>query len=468
MKRIIIILFAFSLYAIDGVDSLNNFSDGTKAKAPQVNYNFNTCTTAVNRLIDSLIKFSRWTDFSDSTIDLVNADSLFATGVKFTRAEIANLTSTITGDSAYFTGLKIDNLNFTGTYTTDTVIADLGTIASLVNSTARCTTLTSDSANISELVVDSATIASLVNSTARCTTLTSDSANISELVGDSATITNITTDTCVVNHSFGVGTNAPFIKAQIEDSSATWATYISNKNVSGYGLLVEAGNTTQKSFSVKNYNSSSDLFMVQGDGKIGVGKTPTKKLDVNGAINVSDTVFTSVLEVNGATNATGQINGSTISMSGVISGDSTHSRVGSHDSLLIGGTGDYLTTYSNGSIACTLTTINSSWSSGTDTVGVMIWEKIGNNVSVTCHGFSVTVTNSGTGGFELLNYPVAIFPDTANDAPFYAPVGMYTTATAPYPWCVSFHSVAANRAVVQAGAGGASIIRSFSFTYKYF
>lgn len=133
-KLFFIFVLASLCYSIDSIDSLNNFTRGTKAEPSEVNFNFAQCTTSVNRLIDSLPKFARWLQFPDSTITKLNSDSAFlgdtsyVTALKTVRAHIADIVGTVTIDSAYIVGLKTDGLAFSGTFSTDTIASDTGTI----------------------------------------------------------------------------------------------------------------------------------------------------------------------------------------------------------------------------------------------------------------------------------------------------------------------------------------------------
>jgi len=70
----------------------------------------------------------------------------------------------------------------------------------------------------------------------------------------------------------------------VSTTAAQFNTVINNTGITHNGLLVQAGNTSSEtSFAVRKYNLTSDLFVVKGDGNVGIGVSdPDNKLHIYG------------------------------------------------------------------------------------------------------------------------------------------------------------------------------------------
>ncbi len=140
MKLLLFVLaIAFCTYSIDNATVPNTFSGGTRAVASQVNANFDSLETAINRTNDTLEqKFVRWLDFPDSTVSKFNTDSLFVTDTFSTNK---GSITTLNSDSAKITKADLDTL----------LGVDYTTI-----STADIDTINSDSMKVTKVDIDTA------------------------------------------------------------------------------------------------------------------------------------------------------------------------------------------------------------------------------------------------------------------------------------------------------------------------
>ena len=91
--------------------------------------------------------------------------------------------------------------------------------------------------------------------------------------------------------NFGIGTTNPLNKLFVSASTAgDYAGFIENTNsTNGYGLLARTAHTGASAYAFAARAGASDIFVVRGDGNVGIGTTsPGYKLTVNGDVDVNN------------------------------------------------------------------------------------------------------------------------------------------------------------------------------------
>ena len=88
----------------------------------------------------------------------------------------------------------------------------------------------------------------------------------------------------------GIG-KTPSYKLDVATNEASkYVAQFTQSNVGGYGMAIYAPNTVDTRSLLRIWNDSNDqVFRVQADGKVGIGRTPTQALDVEG--NIQSTGF---------------------------------------------------------------------------------------------------------------------------------------------------------------------------------
>ena len=88
----------------------------------------------------------------------------------------------------------------------------------------------------------------------------------------------------------GIGTTSPLNKLFVSASTAgDYAGFIENTNsTNGYGLLARTAHTGSSGYAFAARAGASDVFVVRGDGNVGIGTTsPSEKLSVTGSANIT-------------------------------------------------------------------------------------------------------------------------------------------------------------------------------------
>jgi hypothetical protein len=266
MKKIIllcaVLLLAIVIYAINDVTVPNTFTAGTKAIASEVNENFDSLETGVNRIVDTIDnRFVRFTDFRDSTIDTINltalrgnpdVDSLagaivcdtlleldYITGAPVTDSITINLLLSGSEAAAIFSSVNADTLHSTVYFDTlvdgDSLHVDNGKID----------TINSDTAKITNMDIQRADIDTVNATYGNFTLYDSDSININKIIidndtdsyriitnGDKLLIRNDSPATIITIDSsgkVGIGTDNPINQLDVlKNQNAPIAGYITN------------------------------------------------------------------------------------------------------------------------------------------------------------------------------------------------------------------------------------------------
>ena len=109
------------------------------------------------------------------------------------------------------------------------------------------------------------------------------------------------TMTLNASNNVGIGTTNPLNKLFVSASTAgDYAGFIENTNsTNGYGLVARTAHTGTSAYAFAARAASTDIFVVRGDGNVGIGTTsPLQLLHVNGASD-GNSIYTAMLQNTG-------------------------------------------------------------------------------------------------------------------------------------------------------------------------
>ena len=108
------------------------------------------------------------------------------------------------------------------------------------------------------------------------------------------------------SNNVGIGTTNPLNKLFVSASTAgDYAGFIENTNsTNGYGLVARTAHTGTSAYAFAARAASTDIFVVRGDGNVGIGTTsPLQLLHVNGASD-GNSIYTAMLQNTGTAAST--------------------------------------------------------------------------------------------------------------------------------------------------------------------
>lgn len=234
------------------VTSSNNLSDLTSATAARTNLGLGSLATknSVNLAtaeVTGILSTSSLPSFSG---DVVTAAGSSTTTLQKIRGIALSATAPVSGQVLSYDGLSWGPASITGALQSVNNLADVASATVVRANLGLGSLATKSSLNLNS--TDVTGVLPTSNGGSKWTTHANGIYNVS-------------------NTAIGTTAVASSIKLYVEANSLGQSGYFKNTNSSGYGLRVDVAGTSSSEYALNVNANSNSLFMIQNDGRIGIG-----------------------------------------------------------------------------------------------------------------------------------------------------------------------------------------------------